>query len=232
MARPAAGDPWQVPAPMTGEPRPRTAALTIAPDGLAVEKSVARALRDAAARLADAGWQVEEIECPPMLPAAEINATLWLAELRRSRLAPLRAEDDPDANRVAEFMFARAPDKGIDGLMDALQQRMTLMRTWDAFLDRFTVFLCPVSAEPPFPDLLDIESAEAFERVISAQLPMTALPVFGVPAMTVTTGLDDGVPIGVQLVAARYREDLLFEAGEAIASRGEDILPVNPVASV
>ncbi len=229
MARPAAGDPWQVPAPLVGEPRPKTVALTIAPDGLAVEASVAGALRDAAARLADAGWQVEDVACPPMRPAAEVNLTLWMSELRRSHLAPLRAEDDPDANRVAAFLLARAPDGGFDGLMDALQQRLTLMRDWDEFLDRYAIVLCPVSAEAPFPDLLDIVSAEAFERVINAQLPMTALPVLGVPAMTVTTGIADGMPIGVQLVAARYREDLLFEAGEAIASRGEAILPIDPV---
>lgn len=228
MARPAPGDPWQVPLPEAWPPRERTAALAISPDGLAVDADVAHALHDAAQRLRDAGWTVEEVECPPMSAAAEINATLWLAEFRRNRLVPLRSEDDPDANRVAAYMLARSPDDGFDGLLDALQQRVTLMREWDAFLERYAVLICPVSAEPPFPDQIDVESPEMFERVITAQLPMTALPVLGVPAMSVATGFVGRVPLGVQLVAARFREDLLFSAGAAIESRGPAIAPVDP----
>jgi len=37
-------------------------------------------------------------------------------------------------------------------------------------------------------------------------------------------------PVGVQLVAGRFREDLLLAAGEAIEARGVPPMPVDPAA--
>jgi amidase len=36
------------------------------------------------------------------------------------------------------------------------------------------------------------------------------------------------VPVGVQLLAGRYREDLLLAAGAAIESRGAPATPIDP----
>jgi len=57
-----------------------------------------------------------------------------------------------------------------------------------------------------------------------------ALPVLGLPGLSVPTGLAEGVPVGVQLVAPRFREDLCFAAGEAIEARAGMVarLPVDP----
>ena len=58
------------------------------------------------------------------------------------------------------------------------------------------------------------------------------LPLTGLPGLAVTTGRveSDGapVPVGVQLVAGRFREDVLLAAGEAIEARGAPIVPVTP----
>jgi amidase len=53
-----------------------------------------------------------------------------------------------------------------------------------------------------------------------AQLTQIGLPLVGCPALTVSTGRADGVPVGVQLVAAPYREDVLLAAGEALVGAG------------
>lgn len=47
------------------------------------------------------------------------------------------------------------------------------------------------------------------------------------PALTVSTGVVGSTTIGVQLVAARYREDLCLLAGEAIEAGG--VPPPSPV---
>ena len=49
-----------------------------------------------------------------------------------------------------------------------------------------------------------------------AQIAQIALPLVGLPAMSVSTGLVDGVPSGVQLVAAPWREDVCLAAGEVL----------------
>jgi amidase len=36
------------------------------------------------------------------------------------------------------------------------------------------------------------------------------------------------VPVGVQLVAGRYREDLLLAAGETIEAKGAPASPIDP----
>jgi len=57
---------------------------------------------------------------------------------------------------------------------------------------------------------------------------MRALPVMGIPALTVSSGFANGSPVGVQIVAGRYREDLCLRAGEAIEARGAPPAPIDP----
>jgi amidase len=53
----------------------------------------------------------------------------------------------------------------------------------------------------------------------------------GLPGLTVSTGLVGRVPVGVQVVAGRYREDLCLLAGEAIEAGGTPSSVVDPVMS-
>ena len=47
-----------------------------------------------------------------------------------------------------------------------------------------------------------------------------AIPVIGLPGVSVPTGLTEaGLPMGVQVVAPRFREDLALDAAEAIEAR-------------
>jgi len=87
----------------------------------------------------------------------------------------------------------------------------------------------PVSGELPFPDHLDRKDAESFARVWRAQLSQIAIPLMGLPALTVSTGLVGRVPVGVQLVSGRFREDLCLSAGEAIEAGGTPPSPIDPV---
>jgi amidase len=52
----------------------------------------------------------------------------------------------------------------------------------------------------------------------------------GLPALTVSTGLVGRVPVGVQVVSGRYREDLCLLAGEAIEAGGTPSTPVDPIS--
>jgi amidase len=38
-----------------------------------------------------------------------------------------------------------------------------------------------------------------------------------------------GIPVGVQVVSGRYREDLCLRAGEAIEAGGTAVVPIDPV---
>ena len=221
-------DPWWVDAPMEGPPAPKRAALCIAPEGMPTDPAVADALRDAARRLEAAGWVVEETALPPLREPARLQAMLWLAETRRGLNKAFAAEGDPDASFVYAQMEALCPEPDLFGLMDALQARSGFVRQWMTFFETWPVALCPVSAELPFPDQLDVESPAAFRRVMDAQLTQVGLPLMGLPGLAVSTGLVGGVPVGVQLLAGRYREDLLLSAGAAIEAGGAPATPIDP----
>jgi amidase len=90
------------------------------------------------------------------------------------------------------------------------------------------VLVMPVSAELPFPDELDLQGTAAFQRVWDSQFLLRATPALGVPILTVSTGLVGQTPVGVQLLANRFREDLCLRAGEAIEARGTPPAPIDP----
>ena len=57
---------------------------------------------------------------------------------------------------------------------------------------------------------------------------LMAVPVMGVPAVAVPAGLADGLPVGVQIVGPRFREDLVLAAAEAIEAKVQRLVPIDP----
>jgi amidase len=227
-----ARDPWWVPAPLDGPELPKRAAVCFRPDGLDTAPEVVAAVADAAKRLQRAGWAVEEVETTPSLrEAAELQTKLWLGDGYEAQLANAEREGDPGAlaclrgNRDKVFPFDAA------ALSKTLTRRATLTRDWLLFLETHPVLLMPVSGELPFPDGLDRRDDASFARVWRAQVPMIAIPFMGLPALTVATGSVGRIPVGVQLVAGRYREDMCLRAGEAIEAGGPPVAATDPVAS-
>lgn len=210
-------DPWWQPMPLRGADVPRKVAYVEAPDGVPVAQPVRDALRAAAAKLSDAGYQVEEVTPPPMREARDLQLRLWMAEFRQDNTAALRSENDPDANFVYAQMSRHCPEIDLPEMMTTLKARARLTRLWRSFLADWPLVLCPVSGEVPFPNHLDVASPAAFDQVLEAQLTMIAIPFIGLPGLTVATDPVGATPVGVQLVADQFREDLLLTAGEILA---------------
>jgi amidase len=229
MAQPDLRDPWWVPAPLDGPAAPKRAALCLCPDGLETAAEVKEAVADAGRRLERAGWIVEDVTTtPPLREAAELQAGLWLGDGFEAMLDAAEREGDPGAlaclrgnrERVHPFDGAR--------LSQTLTRRATLTREWQLFLETYSVLLMPVSGELPFADGLDVRDDASFNRVWQAQMPQIGIPFVGLPGLTISTGLVGRIPVGVQVVAGRYREDLCLLAGEAIEAGGVPPSPVDP----
>ena len=216
-------DPWWVPAPYEQGKFPKRAALTITPDGMPVAREVENALRDAAQRLKDAGWIVDEVACPSMRKAAEINEQLWMTEMRAGAEKMVALEADADAQFVYQQMKNRIEPVDVEGLLGALQTRAGLVREWQEFMQRYPVLICPTSGELPFAQQQDVQSESTFEAIMEAQLTQRALPVLGLPGLAVATGMVGQTPVGVQLVGGRFREDILIAAGADIERAGANI---------
>ncbi|HWX06252.1 MAG TPA: amidase family protein [Bradyrhizobium sp.] len=223
-------DPWWVPAPLEGPPMPKRAALCLQPDGLETVAEVKAAVANAGKRLERAGWTVDEIaDTPPLREPAELQTKLWLGDSYEAQLAAAEREGDPGAlaclrgNKTKVFPFDAA------AFSQTLTRRATLSRQWLQFFETYSVLLMPVSGELPFPDGLDMRDEASFARVWRAQLAQIAIPFMGLPGLTVSTGLVGRVPVGVQVVSGRFREDLCLLAGEAIEAGGTPVAPIDPV---
>jgi amidase len=222
-------DPWSVPAPLDGPPMPLHAAVCLRPAGRQVAREVEASVLDAGGRLADAGWTVEEVgDTPPLNESADAQEWLWLADGFAQLADAAERDGDPGALAVVAAAGPRIKTYPADAVVRALMQRATVTRQWQQFLSKYAVLIIPVSAELPFPDQLDLQGSAAFQRVWNAQFLLRATPALGVPILTVSTGLVDQTPVGVQIVAARFREDLCLRAGEAIEARGTPPAPIDP----
>lgn len=109
-------------------------------------------------------------------------------------------------------------------------QRDRLLRLWELFLEERPIVVTPVSNERAFPLDLDLVDVETTRRIMGAQIMQLAVPVLGLPAVSVPTGAVDGVPMGVQITAGRYREDLCLDAAAAIEARAPMATPIDPVS--
>ena len=230
LARPDPRDPWWVPAPLIGPEVPRRAALCLRPDGLDSAPEVCDALLDAAARLRDAGWVVDEVDqLPPLQEAVALQIALWMGDGYDAMVDAAQREGDPGAIAALAGQAARLRDMKLGDLSSALSRRLGIARAWQLFLaERYPVVLLPVSGQLPFEIDLDLQGEAAYERVWKAQLTMIALPLTGLPALTVSTALAGRAPVGVQIVAGRFREDLCLAAGAAIEARGTPVAPIDP----
>ena len=230
MAAGDARDPWWAPAPLDGPPsaRPIKIARTVDPAGLGVHPDVAAAVRRAGAALAGAGYAVEEVEPPDVAGVARCWTAIVMNETRHVTQPVLRQHGGADLNRSLDFFLAATPDVDLAGYMKALGERTRHVRDWMLFLERYPLVVGPVSTEPPFEVGFDTTTAERAGEVFTAQRLLIAVNLLGLPAVAVPTGIAGGLPLGVQVIGSRYREDLCLDAAEVIEARHGLPTPIDP----
>lgn len=231
MAPRDAHDVWWVPAPLEGPPvaRPIRVALTVDPARQGVHADVAAAVRAAGAALAEAGYAVEEVEPPSVDGAARVWAALVINEMRHVTAPMIRQHGDPDINRAVDLLFEVTPDVDLAGYIKALAERTKHLRDWLLFMERYPLVVGPVSTEPPFTVGFDTKDAATMTAVLRAQRLLVVVNLLGLPAVSVPTGAPNGVPLGVQVIGSRYREDLCLDAAEVIEARLGLPIPIDPM---
>jgi amidase len=158
--------------------------------------------------------------------AAQVDARL--AQLGRSLAA-----DELEPFTLAMYDAARDLS-GVEVIaaMEALEQSA---RAVGAFFGDHDVLVTPTVARPTPPlGLLDVNNLEAMSTHAGKYAAMTSpYNVTGQPALSLPLGRDDdGMPIGVQFVAAFGREDVLIRLGSQIeAARPWSIRPMWPPRS-
>lgn len=185
----------------------------------AIDPEVEREVRAAAAALADAGAAVEEVELRWTRELADAWNKHWgvyLAAIFGHVLDEYRDRMDP---RLLAYMD--------DGLaMGAVEfKRLEFVRTqaWKELapiLDRHHALLCPTMSKPAPP--VDEDDARYYAdrsdgRYHGLDVTCQFNYVSQCPALSVPAGwTEGGLPVGLQIVARRYEDDLALRIGAVL----------------
>jgi len=241
-------------APTTGQPyvgqldqRPRKLRIGVwneAPrDNIALDPEVQTAVAGAANLLSRLGHDVADSH-PSMLDDTEISnsfTAMWTAGARNS-LNKIEAwvghELTPDDVELATWWMAEAGSaySGVDVLaaQGAMHDFRRGVATW--YDDGWDLLLTPTCCDPaPELGMLTSTPDDPLQASINS-IPYAAFTssfnVTGQPAISLPLGFSEsGLPIGVQLVAAYGREDLLIQVGsqlEAEVNWADNRAPMHP----
>jgi amidase len=227
MAREDVRDPWWVPAPLMGAraKSPIRVAVTYGPPGIDCHQTVRAAVDAAAGYLSDAGYAVEAVEPPDLAGLAERWRQLLGVETRELMMPAVEEMGSPLINELAHVFCEGGKDIDLHSYMKLSGDRTRLWRSWAVFHQTYPLVLAPVSQVPPFPQGSDRQGAQAYEELISHQSMLFVVNLLGAPAAAVPTGLIDDLPMGVQVIGARFREDLCLDAAQAIENRAGPLYP-------
>ncbi|MFJ4715620.1 amidase [Streptomyces sp. NPDC088785] len=192
---------------------------------VAVRAPVAAAVRSAVERLAGLGAYVEEADPDFSDPVAAFH-TLWFSGAARvvQRLSAAQRELlDPG---LREICAQGARLSALDYLA-AVDVRMELGRRMGAFHSAYDVLVTPTLPVTAFEAGVEVPRRSGLRRW-TGWTPFTyPFNLTQQPAATVPVGVDgDGLPVGLQIVAARHQDALvlrvahtLYEAGAAGIAR-------------
>ncbi|MCO5086824.1 MAG: amidase family protein [Methylobacteriaceae bacterium] len=215
-------DPWWAPAPLEG-PKPKgpiKVALAKIPDDMKVDVSVRAALTQAADDLQKSGYRVEEVEVPDINGVWRTWADIITTEVVALQEAGMLAVTSDDFKIAWAGMRKGANILDRDGFMRATADRNAHIRRWQMFFETYPVILAPTTVQPtPGPREDTISEDRVFKFFHDEIRFISAINVLGLPGAVVPVTVHKGKPIGVQLIAGRYREDLALAAAEAIEKR-------------
>jgi amidase len=222
-------DPWSMPVPLDlPDPAPPLrVALVPEPSGGATHPAVAAGVRHAGKALADAGYAVEEIEPPRLAEAFDIWMDFLGSELHMG-MDYFQDVMSEEAFRFIDLVMSRFRYRYLDGYVGALAERHTLLREWSEFFTRYPLVVGPVFTQPPFEVGYDVAGVEQAWDVMGQLRLVVAVNLLGIPAVALPVGVADGLPMGVQVIGDRFREDLALDGAAAIEAALGVITPIDP----
>ncbi|MFJ2236847.1 amidase [Streptomyces sp. NPDC087859] len=180
-----------------------------------VQPGVSAAVRRAVERLARLGAYVEETD-PDLTDPVDAFHTLWFSGAARvtQHFGPYQRESlDPG---LREICGLGARYSALDYLA-AVDVRMDLGRRMGRFHESYDLLVTPTVPITAFEAGAEVPKGSGHRRW-TGWTPFTyPFNMTQQPAASVPVGVDgDGLPVGLQIVAARHRDDLVLRAAHAL----------------
>jgi Asp-tRNA(Asn)/Glu-tRNA(Gln) amidotransferase A subunit family amidase len=197
----------------------------------AVDPAIERAVRGAATALTTAGAVVDEVEVKVTRKDEEVWVDLWgvfMATYYGHLVEKYAAKMDPDVLQLIESgkKMSAVQLKGLELERTALWRRLApVFASHDALL-------CPTMSTGPSPAAkADRPTAPPEDgRYHAADMTGVFNLVAPCPALSVPCGWDaESLPIGLQVVGRRWREDAVLQVGRAVELAIPDAIRRPPI---
>lgn len=210
-------------------PRPEPLRVAVVlDDGHDIDPAVRDTLRRTADIFAAAGHDVVE-SAPPM---QEEFFGLWkrlgVLDMILGLVAMLPAIDDAGLTTAWNNWKDSFPPPTGEVFLKALQDRDMVMRAWTSFLTEHDVLVTPLMSTLTIPRRGDIAHPNAMNEFDEIGRWGINLSAIAVPALAFPVGSHDGIPLGVQITARAWREDLVIAAGYVLECELGEVKPVDP----
>ena len=191
-----------------------------------VQQIMTDTVRKAASVLEGLGFPCDEF-APVGFDRAPNVWAFFFTDLPSRATARFIAGREQDAHWTGtEFLskIVGTPEPGWDKVLEMLAERDRLRISLMRQMENHRVLLLPPCGVPAFRHReRGWETPTKKIGLFEAMMPVTAFNLAGFPALVVPFGFsEDGMPVGVQLVARPYDEELLLEVGMRLEeARGE-----------
>jgi amidase len=192
-------------------------ALARIPDDMDTDAEVMALVRTAADHLSNTGYVIVETDLPELAGTWHLWCDLIMTELSVLQEAQMRELGSVEFCQTLNGFLKLATVLDGRGYMEAIARRSRVLRNWLAFLETYPLILTPLSVKRTPAARADLGGDASVRSLFWNDLRfMSSINVLGLPAAVVPAGLVAGLPVGVQLIASRYREDVCLDAAAAI----------------
>ncbi len=214
-------DPWMVPMPFDGPAlgaKPKVA-FTKNMYEFELHPAVEQALDTARDCLVDAGYEVVEADMPDLRECARDGARSLFGEVKVMLGDEIIKQGSDTLKKIfADYYEVFEPHEGKD-LLVAMGKRNHYHRQFNLMFQDYPLVLTPFLPTPTYEWDRDAQGTEGVRETLEAGIYSIAFNYPGLPAGIIAANYNDGLPVGVQIVGARFREDLILDACEEIESR-------------
>lgn len=211
-------DPWQMPVPFDGPPvaQPIKVAVARETNGYPIDPAITAAIDTAAEVLQAAGYVVEEVD-PPLLREAANDALAALFGDVKLFMGEMVAAM---GSATMQEIFRQSYDifkvfEPVD-LLHAMSRRTRYTRAWNVFAETYPLILTPFMMRPSYEWDEDTRGGAEVEDIFASAVYSWVINFLGLPAAIAPAGFHNDLPISVQLVGRRFREDLTLDAAEVL----------------
>lgn len=214
-------DPWMVAMPFEGPALggPIKVAFTKNTFEFDLHPAVEQALETARDCLLDAGYEVVETEPPELRACASDGLRCLFGEVKVLLGPDIEAHGTAMLHGIFDDYYSLFEPFEGDDLVRGMARRNHYIRQWNLFFQEYPLVLTPFLPTPTYQWDRDAQGPDGVMEVLGAGMYSIAMNYMGLPAGIIPASYNDGLPVGVQIVAPRFREDLILDACEAIEAR-------------